>query len=90
MKEMLRAGCELLADNRDLLSKNFSWGMEMLSLAGSVIYTGAGRLADIERIKECKKILKKNISMFSEFRGNMEVPVLCKMALSQDPEKYLT
>ena len=90
MRELLRAGCELLADNKDLLSKNFSWGMEMLSLAGSVIYTGAGRVADIERIKECKKILKKNLSMFSEFRGNMEVPVLCKMALAQDPEKYLT
>lgn len=89
MKEMLLAGCELLADNKDLLSKNFAWGMEMLSLAGSVIYTGAGRMADVEKIKECKKILKKNLGMFSEFRGNMEIPVLCKMALARDPEKYL-
>lgn len=90
MKELLRAGCELLADNKDLLHKNFMWDYEMMSVAGSVIYTGEGKLVDVDRIKECLKILKKQESVFSAFRDNMAIPVVCKMALSEDPAGYLS
>ena len=89
MKELLRTGCELLADNRDLIHKNFMWDMELMSVVGSVVYTGAGKTADIEKMMNCKKILKKNEGIFSVFRSNMEIPILCKMALSEDPEAYL-
>lgn len=89
MRDILRAGCELLADNRDMIHKNFVWNMDMMSITGAVIYTGEGKTADIQRIKECKTILKKHQGVFSEFRQNMEIPVLCKMALSDDPEGYL-
>ena len=89
MKELLRAGCELLADNKDLIRKSFAWDMDLMSVAGSVIYTGAGKVADTERMKECQRILKKHEGIFSEFRSNMEIPVLCKMALAGDPDKYL-
>ena len=89
MKDILQAGCELLADNKDLIRKNFAWDLELMSVAGSVIFTGAGRVADIEKMKECKSILKKHKGIFSEFRSNMEIPVICKMALAEDPEKCL-
>ncbi len=90
MKDLLRAGCELLADNKDEIHKKFAWDMELMSVAGSVIFTSAGKVADIERMKECKSILKKRESVFSNFRGNMEIPVISKMALTKDPEEYLT
>ncbi|MBR4607294.1 MAG: DUF4003 family protein [Lachnospiraceae bacterium] len=89
MKDLLQAGCELLADNKDLIRKSFAWDLELMSVAGSVIFTGAGKAADIEKMKECKSILKKHKGIFSEFRSNMEIPVICKMALAEDPEKYL-
>ena len=89
MKELLRAGCELLADNKDVLHKNFMWDYEMMSVAGSVIYTGEGKTVDVDRIKESLKILKKQEGVFSTFRDNMEIPIVCKMALSGDPEGYL-
>ena len=89
MKELLQAGCELLAENRNTIHKGFMWDMELMSIAGSLIFTGAGKTADVERMKACKSILKKQESVFSSFRSNMEIPVLCKMALSDDPEGYL-
>ena len=89
MKDILRAGCELLVENRDAIHKNFIWDMEMMSITGSVILTGAGKTADIEKMKECKAILKKHKGAFSEFRQNMETPIICKMSLAEDPEKYL-
>lgn len=89
MKELLRTGCELLADNKDLIRKSFAWDMDLMSVAGSVIFTGAGKVVDTERMKECQRILKKHEGIFSEFRNNMSIPVLCKMALAEDPEKYL-
>ena len=89
MKEMLKIGCELLADNKDLIRKGFAWDMDLMSVAGSVIFTGAGKVADTERMKECQRILKKHKGIFSEFRNNLEIPVLCKMALAENPEKYL-
>ena len=89
MKELLQAGCELLAENRNTIPKGFMWDMELMSIAGSLIFTGAGKTADVERMKACKSILKKQERFFSSFRSNMEIPVLCKMALSDDPEGYL-
>ena len=90
MDSRLMNKCELLADNRDLLNKNFKWDYEMLIMVGSVIFTDAGKTVDIDRVNECKAILKKHEGVFSYFRNNMEKAVLAKMALSDDPEKYLT
>ena len=78
-----------MADNRDLFHKNFVWNMEMMSITGAVIYTGEGKMADIQKINQCKAILKKHQGVFSEFRQNMEIPVLSKMALAENPEEYL-
>lgn len=89
MKELLLAGCELFADNKDLIHKVFQWDYDIMSVAGSIIFTGAGQVADEEKLKECRKILKKNAGSLSVFRNSMEIPVVCKMILSEDPELYL-
>ena len=87
--ELLQAGCELLADNKDLIHKNFTWDYDMMSAVGGMIFTGAGKVADVARMKQCKSILKKQEGLFSNFRGNMEIPVISKMALAEDPDTYL-
>lgn len=87
--ELLQAGCELLADNRDLIHKGFAWDYDMMSAVGGMIFTSAGKVADVERMKQCKSILKRQEGMFSDFRGNMVIPVISKMALSEDPDAYL-
>ena len=90
MKELVKAGCELLAENRDVIRRNFKWDYDMMSVAASVVHTGAGKEADIDRLMECRKLLKKREGVFSTFRGSMELLVISKMAISEDPEGYLT
>ena len=90
MKDLLKAGCEVFADNKEIIREFFKWDYEIMSVAGSIIVTGAGQVADLERLKECKKILKKYEGAFSVFRSEMEIPVICKMSVVEDPIDYLT
>lgn len=81
--------CELLAENRKIFGKTFKWEFDYMTTAGASIFTSAGVLANMERLKECEKILKAHTSWLSNIRGFSEVPVIAKMALSDNPEEYI-
>ena len=53
------------------------------------MYANAGVEVDIDRLKECKRILKDKVGPFSNFRGYMNYIVQIKMALSDDPNAYI-
>lgn len=57
-------------------------------LACAGIFLAAGVTPDMNRLAECKKLLKSKAGIFSNFRGSDELLVRCKMALSADPELY--
>ena len=85
----LRAVRDLLVKNKDLVKSAFKWEDDMMSLAGSTIFTGLGLTADAEQLKECERLLKEHAGALSEFRGHIKLPLLCKMAVSGSPEQYL-
>ncbi|MCR5205217.1 MAG: DUF4003 domain-containing protein [Lachnospiraceae bacterium] len=89
MREELRAKCELLIKNRDIIRDSFRFEKELMSIVAGLIFTGEDREADAEKLKECRKILKKNTGVFSKFRDEVELALLSKMVLSDNPEKYL-
>lgn len=88
MDTELKEKCDLLVKNRKTITDAFSWDSTLMSLAAAALYTSTGLAADKTRLKECEAIIKKKTGAFSEFRGNMKIPLLCKMALSDYPEKY--
>jgi hypothetical protein len=55
----------------------------------AMLYVNAGREVDVARLRECKRILKDKVGLFSNFRGHMQYLVQVKMALSDDPAAYL-
>ena len=57
-------------------------------LACAGIFLAAGVTPDMNRVAECKKLLKSKAGIFSNFRGSDELLVRCKMALSANPELY--
>ena len=85
--ELIRR-CELLVNNRKAIQSAFKWDSETLSLAGSSFYVGLDMEADTEKLKACENILKRKAGIFSEYRGNLKMPFLCKMAIAEDPERY--
>ena len=87
--DAIRRKCELLIKNRSLIHDEFKLENGLMSVAAALIYTGSGREADVEKLRECRKILKENAGALSTFRNTFELALLSKMALSADPEKYL-
>lgn len=85
--ELIRR-CELLVRNRKSIQSAFKWESDSLLLAGSSFYVGLDMEANTEKLKECENILKRKAGIFSEYRGNLKMPILCKMAIAPNPEQY--
>ena len=88
MDQQLERKCLNLAENYRILSAGNKLEFTEMILACAGIYLAAGREPDMDRIQECKKLLKSKAGIFSNFRGSDELLVRCKMALSADPELY--
>lgn len=89
MTERLRNKCELFLRNRNAVSKKFMFEKDMMSIAAGLIFTGADKDADIEKLNECRKILNKHTGFFSEYRDAVKLALLSEMALSENPEQYI-
>ena len=88
MDTVLKEKCDLLVKNRKTITSAFAWDSDRMSLAAATLYTSSGLTADEEKLKECEAIIKAKTNALSEFRGNVKMPLICKMALSDDPKKY--
>ena len=89
MKDFVKEKCDLMVRNRKVLDKNFVWDFDIMTTVASLILAGENFEADAEKLKKSKKILKNKVSCFSSIRGIGETITVCKMAMSDDPEKYI-
>ena len=89
MNTELTRKLELLASNKQAIDKAFVLELGISQVVGGLLFASAGKEADIEKMKEAKKILSKRKGIFSAFRDVSELVVISRMALAADPEKYL-
>ena len=89
MKESIRKKVELLVSNKAKIDKEFTFGDGIMHIASSLVFTGADKEVDIAKFRQCSSILKKKTGMFSSFRSTSEAFVVSKMAMSDDPEKFI-
>lgn len=89
MNSELTHKLELLASNKQAIDKAFFLEFGVSQVISGLFFASMGREADIEKMKEAKKILSKKKSIFSAFRDVSELVVISKMALEKDPEQYL-
>lgn len=91
MDVKVREICEAIASDSRVLRKKMPGEIDSNATAimSAFLYASANRKMDIDRYVECKKLLKKKVSIFSEFRGLAFTLVVTKMALSGNPEEYL-
>ena len=88
MNREIESKCLNLVENYRILASGNKMEFTEMNLACAGIYLASGRAPDMERIKECKKLLKSRAGIFSNFRGSDELLVRCKMALADDPARY--
>ncbi len=89
MKKAVQKRCELLVENRQLVSKASVLESTLIRAVAAASYTEKDLSADVDQLKDCIKLLKKKQSAFSYLRGNTLLIIASRMALSQNPEGYL-
>ncbi len=86
MKEILRTSCEQFISDRDTVKELFKWENSYIIPVSAFLLNGK---ADEEKLLYCKKLVKKNKSVFSNFRGNVLLPLVTKLAADPSPDEKL-
>ena len=86
MRERLENKCDLFANNYIVLSKKFRWNNTINSRLGALLYTMENREADVDAINRCRKIIKDNTGVFSQFKDTTNFMSSVMLALQPEPE----
>jgi hypothetical protein len=89
MRDTLRNKCELFANNYIELSKNFKWNYSINTKLGALLYTMDNRAADIDAINRCRKVIKENTGIFSQFKDTTNFMTSVMLSLQMEPEAML-
>ena len=76
--------CTLYIANRDALKKAFPLESTYILPSAANKLAAAGVTADVDSLKETKKIMKAAISSISYLRGASDLPLLVEMYLAED------
>ncbi len=87
MNETLRNKLDLFAENKEIIAKGFKWDNSFLYPACSLIYTNKGLQADVERLKHCCDIIKRNTGAFSSFRGIAKLALATNLSIEENPDE---
>jgi hypothetical protein len=89
MKVTLKNKCDLFADNYRELSKQFKWNYSTDTRLGALLYTMEDRTVDIEAITRCRKVIKENTGLFSQFKDTTNFMTAVMLSLQTEPEAIL-
>lgn len=89
MDQDLARKLELLASNKQTIDHEYMFEMGLSQAVAALLLAIADQPVDIERMRECRNILSGKVSALSSFRDSTELLVLARMAMAQDPERYI-
>lgn len=87
MKESLQKTLDSYLSILDTLRKSFRWEHELIYPVAANLFAWERTNADVEKIKDCKKLVKQSVGIFSSFRGNLMFPLACMLSLDPEPER---
>lgn len=98
-RELLYGLCDNFYNNQEIIKNNLSWtsceivAASVLMFLENTIVEDKERninvkaeLADIEKLICCRDIVKTNTKMFSNFRKLANIPLICQLYKSAEPE----
>lgn len=89
MRETLRNKCDLFADNFTSLGHRFKWNYTINMRLGALLYTMENRSVDLDAIVRCKKVIKDNTGVFSQFKDVTSFMTAVMLSLQAEPEAML-
>ncbi len=85
MTESLKRKCDLFVENYRSVSRFARWEYGMMYQLCAYLYTCKGKRFDPARVDECRRIIKKNESPFSQFRNALSLSYASELSLEDDP-----
>ncbi len=89
MNQELQERCQLFVDNKNALDKGFVWDGATIMPICAMLHAQKNQKVNVEKMKECRKILKGKVGVFSGLRSYGEMVLLSKMALAENSIEYL-
>ncbi len=86
MNELLQERAARFIENRDAIRAVFRMENDYIYPVCAQIFLTADRPVERERLEACKALVKSTTGPFSNFRGNIKLPLLCMLAAGEDPE----
>ena len=90
MDDKTKKLCDDLVDYSQALKKKMIWEADpnAMAILSGFLCLSQGKEASVDKYVECKKLLKSQVSVFSEFRGMSETIIITKMMISDNPQEY--
>ena len=85
MDEKTTALCESFIANRDIIKKVFRGESTYIIPVAANALVAHGVTADLEKLKLCKKIIKKKSGVLSYLKENVMVPFAATLSMKEDP-----
>ena len=89
MRTSLEQLCNNFISNKEVIKSVFKWENDQIVAASSATFMNRGTVADADKLANCKKLLKENTGVFSNFRGNVELPMVAQLAIAEFPEEKM-
>lgn len=89
MKESLKNLCDSLVENRQTVKSVFPLENNYIYPVCAEIFTEKQLYADVDKLENCRRILKEQTGIFSNFRGIIKAVVISMMAVDANPEEKL-
>ncbi len=99
VRDLLPILCENFNENRLVIQNTLSWQNSYIYPVCASVFMDdviardeAGdtyvkkEFVSGEKLEQCKELLKSETGVFSNFRGNVKVPVICMLAADSEPE----
>lgn len=76
-------------ENRDVIKLAFPFESAYLHPVCAVVIANSGKTVDVQRLKDCRALLKSSVSAFSNFRGISSAVLISMLAADDAPQKRL-
>lgn len=90
MKDSIYKRCELFVSNRDDIKYAFRWESAYFHPMCAMMFASKNLMADVERMKQCHELLKRQTRLFSNFRGTSKMATVSMLSLSSNPEESMS
>ena len=87
MRVSLEQICTQFTLNREVVRETFRWEPSELVPVCANLFCSSGRTADAQALREARDLIRHETGVFSNFRGNLIMPLSCMLSLKDQPEE---